>query len=111
MLPNPRVHDDRGRVTLPGFYEGVEDLPEEIAEQWRALDFDENGRVRIDDWEMAPDVQKAVFEAWPHVTTETFDAHADFAGYQSDFMKNFGFGLAGIDYEAPTEVERPIEDA
>jgi len=26
-------------------------------------------------------------------------------------MKNFGFGLAGIDYEAPTEVERPIEDA
>jgi enoyl-[acyl-carrier protein] reductase/trans-2-enoyl-CoA reductase (NAD+) len=76
-----------------------------------ALDFDENGRVRIDDWEMAPDVQKAVFDAWPQVTTETFDAHADFAGYQSDFMKNFGFGLAGIDYEAPTEVERPIEDA
>ena len=36
------LHDDRGRVTLPGFYEGVEDLPEEIAEQWRALDFDEN---------------------------------------------------------------------
>jgi len=26
-------------------------------------------------------------------------------------MKNFGFGLAGIDYEVPTEVERPIEDA
>ena len=75
-----------------------------------ALDFDENGRVRIDDWEMAPDVQKAVFEAWPHVTTETFDAHADFAGYQTDFMKNFGFGLAGVDYDAPTEVERPIEN-
>jgi enoyl-[acyl-carrier protein] reductase/trans-2-enoyl-CoA reductase (NAD+) len=41
----------------------------------------------------------------------TFDGHADFAGYQSDFLKNFGFGVAGIDYEAPTEVERPIEDA
>ncbi len=33
------LHDDTGRVTLPGFYEGVEELPEEIAQQWRALPF------------------------------------------------------------------------
>jgi acetylornithine deacetylase/succinyl-diaminopimelate desuccinylase-like protein len=31
------LHDDKGRVTLPGFYNGVTELPEEIAEQWRAL--------------------------------------------------------------------------
>ena len=24
---------------------------------------------------------------------------------------DFGFGCAGVDYEAPTEVERPITDA
>jgi ABC-type transport system substrate-binding protein len=73
--------------------------------------FDEKGRVRIDDWEMMPEIQKAVFDIWPLVTTETLDQYGDFAGYQSDFLKNFGFGLAGVDYDAPTEVERPIEDA
>ena len=35
------LHDANGAVTLPGFYDGVEDLPEEVAEQWRGLDFDE----------------------------------------------------------------------
>ena len=35
------LHDDSGRVTLPGFYDGVAELPEEVAEQWRALKFDE----------------------------------------------------------------------
>ncbi len=34
------LHDDKGAVTLPGFYDGVEELPEEIAAQWRDLDFD-----------------------------------------------------------------------
>ena len=35
------LHDNDGRVTLPGFYDGVEELPDEIAAQWRGLDFDE----------------------------------------------------------------------
>lgn len=30
-----------GRVALPGFYEGVEELPPEVAEQWKALPFDD----------------------------------------------------------------------
>ena len=34
------LHDDKGAVTLPGFYDGVEELPDEIAAQWRDLDFD-----------------------------------------------------------------------
>jgi acetylornithine deacetylase/succinyl-diaminopimelate desuccinylase-like protein len=34
------LHDEHGRVTLPGFYEGVAELPQEIAEQWRNLPFD-----------------------------------------------------------------------
>ncbi|HLW93180.1 MAG TPA: M20/M25/M40 family metallo-hydrolase [Roseiarcus sp.] len=35
------LHDENGAVTLPGFYDGVEELPEEIAAQWRELDFNE----------------------------------------------------------------------
>jgi acetylornithine deacetylase/succinyl-diaminopimelate desuccinylase-like protein len=34
------LHDDAGRVTVPGFYDGVGDVPEDVAEQWRALGFD-----------------------------------------------------------------------
>ena len=34
------LHDANGAVALPGFYDGVEELPEEIAEQWRDLHFD-----------------------------------------------------------------------
>jgi acetylornithine deacetylase/succinyl-diaminopimelate desuccinylase-like protein len=36
------LHDETGRVTLPGFYNGVSELPEDIAEQWRELRFHES---------------------------------------------------------------------
>jgi acetylornithine deacetylase/succinyl-diaminopimelate desuccinylase-like protein len=35
------VHDKDGRIQVPDFYEGVEELPADISGQWRALDFDE----------------------------------------------------------------------
>ncbi|MFC0199103.1 M20/M25/M40 family metallo-hydrolase [Paracoccus rhizosphaerae] len=34
------LKDDHGRVTLPGFYDGVADLPPELARDWDALGFD-----------------------------------------------------------------------
>ncbi|MEM6439443.1 MAG: dipeptidase [Pseudomonadota bacterium] len=34
------LHDDQGRVTLPGFYDGVSELPQGQREQWDALGFD-----------------------------------------------------------------------
>ena len=34
------LHDEQGRVTLPGFYEGVPNVPEEVREQWRGLGLD-----------------------------------------------------------------------
>jgi acetylornithine deacetylase/succinyl-diaminopimelate desuccinylase-like protein len=41
------LHDENGRVTLPGFYDGVAELPPEIAEQWSKLPFD--GRHFLED--------------------------------------------------------------
>jgi len=32
------IFDDEGRITIPGFYDGVKDLPADILEQWRKLD-------------------------------------------------------------------------
>lgn len=31
------IHDDDGRVTIPGFYEGVEETPREILKSWQSL--------------------------------------------------------------------------
>lgn len=36
------LHDTEGRVTLPGFYDGVPDLPEDIRTIWNGLDFSES---------------------------------------------------------------------
>ena len=32
------LYDDNGRITLPGFYDGVKDLPSDILAQWKKLD-------------------------------------------------------------------------
>ncbi len=34
------LHDDSGRVTVPGFYDGVPELPDSIRQQWQGLAFD-----------------------------------------------------------------------
>ncbi|MEL7343422.1 MAG: M20/M25/M40 family metallo-hydrolase [Pseudomonadota bacterium] len=34
------LHDDNGRVTIPHFYDGVQEVRPEIMEQWNALGFD-----------------------------------------------------------------------
>lgn len=37
------IHDDEGRVTIPGFYDGIPDLSPEMRAQWEALGFDWQG--------------------------------------------------------------------
>jgi enoyl-[acyl-carrier protein] reductase/trans-2-enoyl-CoA reductase (NAD+) len=64
---------------------------------------DEAGRIRVDDWEMAPQVQDVVAERWEQVNTENFQQLGDFEGYQSSFLRLFGFGLEGVDYSADTD--------
>lgn len=68
-----------------------------------ALTFDEGGRVRLDDREMRPAVQRQITEIWPQVTTESLRSLTDIDGYRVEFLKLFGFGLAGVDYEADVE--------
>ena len=68
------------------------------------LDFDDVGRVRIDNLELRDDVQKAVFEIWPKVTTENLNELTDFSGYKKEFLKLFGFGLPNVDYKKDVEI-------
>ena len=71
------------------------------------LVFDDAGRVRIDDWEMRPEVQAEVVRLWPQVNTETLATITDIAGYRSEFLKLFGFDFPGIDYE--TDIDPHVE--
>lgn len=63
-----------------------------------AVPLDDQGRIRIDDWEMREDVQAAVAKLWLDATTETLPALGDLQGYKSDFLNLFGFGFSGINY-------------
>jgi enoyl-[acyl-carrier protein] reductase/trans-2-enoyl-CoA reductase (NAD+) len=72
---------------------------------------DDEGRIRLDDWEMRDDVQKEVAALWPQATTETLPAISDILGYRAEFLRLFGFGLAGVNYEAETNPEQPLPSA
>ncbi len=67
------------------------------------LKFDSEGRVRVDDWEMRPEIQDPVSAIWPKVTTENLAELTDIAGYRTEFLKLFGFGLPGVNYDAEVE--------
>jgi len=69
---------------------------------------DGDGRIRIDDWEMRPDVQDEVEKIWPTVTTENLPQNTDIAGYRQEFLRLFGFSLEGVDYEAETDPQVPV---
>lgn len=73
-----------------------------------ALKFDDGGRVRIDDLEMKPEIQTEVMRIWPTVTSENIESLTDIAGYRQEFLKLFGFGVPGIDYEADVEPHVPM---
>ncbi len=69
------------------------------------IETDDKGRVRVDDWEMRADVQAEVAKLWAMVSTENLPQIADVQGYNSDFLKLFGFGLNGVNYAADVEAE------
>ena len=68
-------------------------------------------RVRMDDWEMRPEIQAEVAAIWPQATTENLEALTDIAGYRTEFLKLFGFGLPGVDYDAETDPIAPLPSA
>ncbi|WP_327439687.1 enoyl-ACP reductase FabV [Pseudomonas donghuensis] len=61
---------------------------------------DEEGRLRLDDWELRDDVQDACKALWPQVTTENLFEITDYAGYKKQFLNLFGFERQDVDYDA-----------
>lgn len=63
-------------------------------------ELDDVGRIRMDGWELADDIQNEVKRRWQRVDTANLPELGDLAGFRSDFLKIFGFGLSGVDYDA-----------
>ena len=68
------------------------------------LNLDSEGRIRMDDLEMKPEIQNEVAEIWQKLCQENFKEFTDIDGYWKDFYALFGFGIDGVDYSADVEV-------
>ena len=60
---------------------------------------DEEGRIRLDDWEMRDDVQNEVSARWEKVSEDNLNELADVEGYRQRFLEIHGFGFDEIDYD------------
>ncbi|MBJ7538505.1 enoyl-ACP reductase FabV [Marinomonas transparens] len=68
---------------------------------------DDKNRLRVDDWELRDDVQQACRDLWPQVTNENLFAETDYQLYKDEFLRLFGFGIDGVDYDAEAD---PVAD-
>lgn len=68
-----------------------------------SAEVDENGWIRLDDWELREDVQDEVKRRWEEINSENVEELADIDGYWKDFYQMFGFEEEGVDYDADTD--------
>jgi enoyl-[acyl-carrier protein] reductase / trans-2-enoyl-CoA reductase (NAD+) len=71
---------------------------------------DDGGRLRADYKELDPQVQARVKALWDQVTNENLYELTDFRGYKTEFLRLFGFEVAGVDYAADVNPDVPIPD-
>jgi enoyl-[acyl-carrier protein] reductase / trans-2-enoyl-CoA reductase (NAD+) len=68
---------------------------------------DERGRLRLDDWELADDLQDELRARWFAADAELIGGLADPGWFSREIARLYGFGVDGIDYSAPVEVDCP----
>jgi len=73
------------------------------------LRLDEGGRIRMDELELAPEIQQYVADNWSAVSESNLDTLTDFDGYRHAFLELHGFDVAGTDYEADVDPDVGIE--
>lgn len=64
---------------------------------------DEHGLIRLDDWEMKPEVQQKILQLWSQVNSDNVQDLTDIVGYRQEFQRLFGFGFDGVDYTADVD--------
>ncbi|MFI0240213.1 enoyl-[acyl-carrier-protein] reductase FabV [Streptomyces sp. NPDC016845] len=83
----------------------------QLADLWdqlsgvRPLVLDDEGRVRLDAWELDPAVQDAVAERWSLVTGDSLAELAELDWFGDEVRRLYGFSVPGVDYTAPVETD------
>ena len=67
------------------------------------IKLDTGGRIRLDDWEMRPDVQNEVRKLWQQVDQDNISELADIKGLREEFLRHHGFGMPDVDYSVDVE--------
>ena len=67
------------------------------------LDLDGYGRLRLDGWELADEVQAEVTRRWLDVTPANIADAADVGWFRSQFRALYGFDVPGVDYDRPVD--------
>ena len=70
---------------------------------------DDNNRLRMDNLELKPETQAKVEALWPEVTEENLFELTDYKGYNYEFLKLFGFGVDGVDYEKDIDPQVEVD--
>lgn len=89
-----------------GLHEGCIEQMERLFKDKKLLTdalTDENGWIRMDDWEMKDEVQEEVKRLWEIVDTDNIKEYGDIDGYWDDFYHMFGFREDGVDYDADVD--------
>ncbi|MFJ3875979.1 enoyl-[acyl-carrier-protein] reductase FabV [Streptomyces sp. NPDC090077] len=68
---------------------------------------DDEGRVRLDGWELADEVQAAVAARWEAATTGTIAGLADLDWFRDEVRRLYGFSVPGVDYSAAVATDVP----
>ena len=74
-----------------------------------APEVDDNNRLRLDDWELREDVQAHCKALWPTLTDDNLRDLTNYQEYKDEFLKLFGFGVEGIDYDADVNPVVPFD--
>lgn len=69
----------------------------------QTLRLDEQGRLRLDWWELHPLVQEQVTERWKAITSATVGDLADLCWFGGEVRRLYGFDVPGVDYAQPCE--------
>ncbi len=89
-----------------GIHEGtIEQMQRLFAERLYAgegVTLDEQGRIRVDDWEMRDDVQVEVQKLWNRANSDNLEEISDIKGYRKEFFQLFGFDFDEVDYDKDT---------
>jgi enoyl-[acyl-carrier protein] reductase / trans-2-enoyl-CoA reductase (NAD+) len=93
--------------------DGLQSPVEQSVRLWDQLtgaipfDLDEQGRIRLDRWELTDDVQAEVGRRWQAATEDSIGTLADLDWFRTQFRGLYGFDVPGVDYERPVEPDLP----